>query len=275
LRDSVFILISKLFRRKVLCHLHGGYFRTWYRSVSPLLRKYVHWVHSKVDGQIVLGENLTDLYDDILDRRKIFVVPNGGNYDFKGVSRDPGKIRVLYLSNLIRTKGVMDVVHSLDYLKTDFSRLEFLFAGAFHEDEVGQEFRAFLDSTSFPVQYLGVVTGPAKTELLQRTDIFVFPTYYPNEGHPYAIVEALAAGLPVISTRHAAIPESVIHGVNGFLVDIKSPEQIAEKIGYLVENPDIRTKMAQESRRLYEEKFTEEKMIEKLIGVIDAVAGTS
>jgi len=116
LRDSVFILISRLFRKKIVSHLRGGNFRRWYESTGPVTRAYIRFVHRYVDIQIVLGENLRQLFDGLVDNDRIFVVPNGRDFDWPGTiaSEDPGngKTRILYLSNFIKTKGVLDVLFS-------------------------------------------------------------------------------------------------------------------------------------------------------------------
>jgi glycosyltransferase involved in cell wall biosynthesis len=114
------------------------------------------------------------------------------------------------------------------------------------------------------------VNGDKKYQLLSNSDIFIFPPKEP-EGHPYVIVEAMAAGLPIISTDKGAITESVKEGINGFIIEPGKPVQIAEKIAFLLEHPDIRLAMAGESRRLYEENFTEEKMVNKLHDIFNAV----
>jgi len=98
---------------------------------------------------------------------------------------------------------------------------------------------------------------------LADSDIFVFPPSAP-EGHPWVIVEAMAAGLPVISTDQGAISESVLDGENGFIVDPDSPEQIAEKIALLVKNEKLRKEMGRRSREVYENNLTEEKMVSGL-----------
>jgi glycosyltransferase involved in cell wall biosynthesis len=81
----------------------------------------------------------------------------------------------------------------------------------------------------------------------------------------------MAAGLPIISTDQGAITESVIDGCNGFIVEAGNPMQIADKINLLVETLDLRKEMARESRKLYEDKFTEEKMVERLTNVFNTV----
>ena len=85
----------------------------------------------------------------------------------------------------------------------------------------------------------------------------------------------MAAGLPIISTDQGAITESVIDGVNGFIVKKQNPQQIAEKIKILIEKSELRLKMGNESRRLYEENFTEEKMVERLTQAFNAVLSSS
>ena len=86
-------------------------------------------------------------------------------------------------------------------------------------------------------------------------------------------IEAMGAGLPIVSTDRGAITESVIDGKNGFIVGQKNPLQIAEKIKYLINNPEQRKKMGEESRRLYLENFTEDKMIARLSQTFNVVLG--
>ena len=92
-----------------------------------------------------------------------------------------------------------------------------------------------------------------------------------NEGHPWVIVEALAAGLPIISTDWGAITESVIDGDNGFIVSSKNPNSISQKIEELIKNEKLRNEMGKKSRFLYECKFTQKKLVANLKHVFDSV----
>ena len=278
LRDAVFILLSKLFRRRVLCHLRGGNFLSWYNASSRVTQWVVRIVHRRVDGQIVLGSNLRQLFSWILPEDKIFVVPNGGNYTIANEARqentnpDTDRCNVLFLGNFIGSKGVLDVLKASRIVNETYPKARFRFAGSWRDSETRTEFNRFMsENPHLAVDVLGPVTGDDKYKLLASSDLFVFPTYYPNEGHPWVIVEAMAAGLPIISTRHAAIPESVHDGVNGYLVEKHSPKQIAEKVIFLIKNPDVRQKMSGESRRIYLENFTEDIMVRKLGASFSAV----
>ena len=266
LRDVPFIIISKVFGRKVVCHLRGGYFHKWYESTNSMMRWIVRCTHSLVDGQIVLGEKLKWLFNNIIPEKKIFVVPNGRDFEFSfNSNKEANKVKILYLSNLIRTKGVLDVLLAVPEVYKIHKNIEFIFAGSERDTEVKKEIDQFLYKNGYlPVRFIGPIHGKEKYSLYEISDIFTFPTYYIMEGHPWVIIEAMAAGLPIITTNHAAITESVKDGVNGFIVEKQNPKQIAEKIIYLIENPDIRKKMGEASRRLYLENFTEEKMVERM-----------
>ncbi len=273
IRDSGFILISKLFSKKVICHLRGGNFKNWYTSANPFTRWLVRRVHSLVDGQIVLGQSLRNLFSGLMPEDKIFVVPNGGNYEnhLCGLEKTH-KPRVLYLANFIKTKGVMETVKAAPDVFDVHPDVAFVFAGNWIDESTRIEFKAFLNQhPHLPVILRGPVHGKEKYALLASSDVFVFPTYYPPEGHPWVIVEAMAAGLPVISTDQGAIAESVIHGRNGYIVEKRNPEAIAEKINLLIEQPELRKAMGAESRKMYLKNFTEDRMVERLSAVFDRV----
>jgi len=271
-RDAGYILIAKFFGRKVLTHLRGGYFKSWYDESGPKMQWFIRCIHKKVNGQIVLGNNLRPIFNWLLPDSKIYVVPNGGTFNVNYSARNHDKIRVLYLGNFIKTKGVLEVLYSAPEVCKKYKNVEYVFAGELLEPEIKNIFDSFKkEHPELPINIVGTVKGEAKIKVLNEADIFVFPTYYRNEGHPWVIVEAMAAGLPVISCNHAAISESVIEGVNGYLVEKQNVQQVVEKIDILASDKALRDKMGAESRRLYLENFTEEKMIERLSGVFKKV----
>lgn len=262
LRDVPFIILTKLFRKKVICHLRGGNFKNWYNNTNRFMQWVVRKTQKKIDGQIVLGECLRPMFTDFMDARKIHVVPNGGNYSIPEVEEKTEALQIVYLGNFIETKGVMDAIRAIGYL--DGAKCKLVCAGSFNDAAFEKRVRNEIAEKNLPVEILLPVSGEEKFRLLKQSDIFIFPTYYPNEGHPWVIIEAMACGLPVISTHHAAIPETVFDGVNGFLVEKQDPKHMTEKIQYLMDNPDILKKMGEESLRMYKEHFTEEIMIDKL-----------
>lgn len=101
---------------------------------------------------------------------------------------------------------------------------------------------------------------------LEKTSVFVLPSY--REGVPMSTQEAMAMGRPVITTDVPGCRETVVDGVNGFLVPVRNPEALAEKMCLFIEKPELISQMGLESRRLAEDRFDVHKVNEKLIGLL-------
>lgn len=273
LKDSVFVIISRVFRTTTLLQLRGSNFRNWLASTSKIMQAYVSFSLKRTQGVIVLGNNLRYLFSNFFPPDKIFVVPNGADFPVLPSSKkEMEKTRLLYLANLQGSKGIEDVISAVQKLKgrSSVGSLELNVIGDWFSDGIKGKVLDTVRSQELPVIFHGIAVGDRKWKFLSEADIFIFPPREP-EGHPWVIIEAMAAGLPIISTDQGAITESVIDGLNGFIVDPGRPDQIAEKIMLLMQNAELRMKMGQESRRLYEEKFTGEKMVERLTYAFHAV----
>jgi glycosyltransferase involved in cell wall biosynthesis len=123
------------------------------------------------------------------------------------------------------------------------------------------------------VSFAGVVWGERKAQLLVDADAFAYPTYYPLEAHPLVIVEALEAGLPVITTRWAAIPEIIEDGVNGLLVKTQDADDLAEKITQVIREPALRERICRANRRRFEDFYTHEHYGNRMVDVFQTLAG--
>jgi len=179
LRDSIFILIAKIFRKKVVCHLRGGNFRRWYESTSQLMRSYVNFVHRMVDIQIVLGGKLKGLFSGIVPENRIYVVPNGRDFDWADQmlvdAREDSTTRILYLSNFVKTKGVLDVLRAIPLVVEKYNDVEFVFAGTWFDADVKEEMLGLVKKCpQYPINIVGKVFGQEKLDLLRDADISCF-----------------------------------------------------------------------------------------------------
>ena len=118
------------------------------------------------------------------------------------------------------------------------------------------------------VKYIGPVRGEEKLELLKNTHILILPTYYPWEGQPFSIIEALAFGSPVITTRYRGIPEQIIDGYNGFFVKPQSPVEIARAVSKIARDKSWYCRMSRNAVKHYEENFTRNKYTNRVISVL-------
>ena len=269
-KDSLFILIAKLFGKKVLLQLRGSNFKAWIDRSSTITKKYVKYILKKTQGMIVLGNNLKYLFADYYTDDKVFVVPNGGNYIIpQRIKSD--EVKILYLSNLLASKGVEDVFKSIEIVQTK-TKIKFSIdlIGEWYNESTEEKCLFIKEKNQLPIRIHKSKGVTEKFQYLADADIFVFPPREP-EGHPWSIVEAMSASLPIVSTNQGAIIESVIDNKNGFIVEHNHPEQIAEKLKLLIEDIELRKKMSEASRELYLANFTEAKMVEKLTAVFNKI----
>lgn len=270
IKDSIYILICKLFNVEVLIQLRGSNFLNWVKKSSPFNRWFVKRILKKTAGVIVLGEKLRYLFADYYPDDKIFVIPNGGNIVFPAKTvHQNHKLNILYLANLQRSKGIEDVINAIIIVNGNRpEKVQLTVAGGWREEEVKDNCIKLTVKFKLPVTFAGAVSGDDKLRLLSQADLFVFTPREP-EGHPWSVIEAMAAGVPVITTDRGAITESIAHGINGFIVESHQPEAIALRIEQLIDDRELRTEMGIKNRKDYLEKYTENVMIEKYRHVFD------
>lgn len=261
LRDCLFLIPARLFRRKVVIHLHGGYFGTFFLNASSFMQRIIRYALGKADRAIVLGEVLGNAFNGVLPRDRVRVIPNGIPDLFKDHKRETRNGRrptVLFLSTLMREKGTLDVLKALPAVAARVPDVQAIFAGEWfraEDKELAQKLIHDLGLESC-VKFIGPVAPSQKCEVLKSADLFVLPTCYKYEGHPYVILEAMSAGLPVISTAVGCIPETVLDGKSGFVLDPQSKETLAEKIALLLSVEHLRKGMGEASRMRFLELYT-------------------
>ena len=103
------------------------------------------------------------------------------------------------------------------------------------------------------VVFTGYYPDKKLPKLYQAADVFAFSTFY--EHHPFAVLEALATGLPVVTTMVGGIPETVDNGKNGFLVEPFNPKQFSDRILYLLEHPVEAEEIGARARKTVEQKL--------------------
>lgn len=275
IKDSLFIIIAKLFGRRVLVQLRGSNFQNWINGASGLTKTYVRFMLRRTQGVIVLGNKLRYLFEPYFKPGQIFVIPNGADYELPARSRQTGMVKILYLSNLLSSKGIGDVFDAIVILNEEVKKG---LLPPFSVDLIGEWLHVhtkdyclgLLEKYQLPIVVHSSEASKQKLQFLADADVFVFPPREP-EGHPWSIVEAMAAGLPVISTDQGAITESVIDGTNGFIVAPGQPGMIAGKLRTLILDKSLREQMGKASRALYLTNFTEARMVDRYTDTFHAL----
>lgn len=251
-RDSLFVFFIKLFRVKIVFHLHGKGIQ---QQCKNKLKACLYRVTFKNTVVINLSKGLNYDLKDIY-KGKIYNIPNGIPDDFISSRVDEiESTNLLYLSNLVKSKGVLDLLYALEKLKGEDLN--------YHLNIVGNPADIGIDELKSTISDLGLndkveVLGPKykKDKLieLQNGDIFIFPTYFKNECFPLSILEAIQNENVVISTDNGAIKE--ILEDCGVVVDKRDIEALSYEIRDLIKNKERIKTLQKKSRTKYLKKYT-------------------
>lgn len=163
---------------------------------------------------------------------------------------------VLFIGELLRRKGVVDLLDAVDRLRDRGAppfELRILGDNRPGLDPAKDQMVAEITRRG----HTDAMTGPvARHEVyrhLSEADLYVFPTF--TEGQPFTVIESLAAGVPIVSTRIQAITNMIVDGVHGRLVPVEDPAALADAMEELLSDPEQRRRISEANRRLARERF--------------------
>jgi glycosyltransferase involved in cell wall biosynthesis len=162
--------------------------------------------------------------------------------------RPADPFRICYMGRLEMGKGVLYLLKAWKQLK--LKDAELLLMGEVRP-EVARAVGGYMSSN---VRMPGFVQSTAMAQALRRCSVFAFPSLH--EGFGLVLLEAMASGVPVIATRTSGAPDCVTEGEEGFIVQPRSSEEIAEKIEWCYRNREALVWMGQKARRKVETNFT-------------------
>jgi glycosyltransferase involved in cell wall biosynthesis len=202
---------------------------------------------------------------------RVAVVPNGTPDPHpNGMPRDGST--VLFLSNLLRRKGVAESLETALRVVERHPSARFIFAGDWEDERLEHEMRELAERAGDTIRFVGSVGDSEKRRLLLSSSVLLFPPVLP-EGHPRVVLEALAAGLPIVTTDRGAIAETVPNGEAGFVLPEPDSNELADCVLRLLEDKELRIRMGEGARRRYLERFTLEHADRRMADWLSRVAG--
>lgn len=175
-------------------------------------------------------------------------------------------LKFLFIGRLLKEKGIHEFVQAAKLVKKIYPDTEFTVLGAIDRHNLGALQQTELDSliSSNIIQYPGHVSNIK--DWIADNHVFVLPSY--REGVPRSTQEAMAIGRAVITTDVPGCRETVVDGLNGFLVPKWDPEALAKKMIYFIEHPEQARLMGAESYKIAVEKFDAEKVNPRLVNIL-------
>lgn len=227
LRDGIYIILSKIFNNKVLLFIHG--FNEKCLKNKILLKGYFF-----SDSIILLSDEFRIKIKNAGYKKNIYISLNPvskeiSNYFTTNIIEErklKKPLNILFLARIEEEKGIMIALKAFEILINKKELLHFYIAGNGSKLKDAEAY--VLNNKIKNVHFLGFIKGDEKLEILKESDIFLFPTYH--EGLPINILEAMSAGLPIVTRPVGGINDFFENGNMGYLIKTKNPVDFAEKI---------------------------------------------
>lgn len=267
LKDAPFVLLCKLFGRKVIIHQHN-------KGMSSCIgKKPYKWLlpYTYRNTKVILLSWL--LYNDVekvVKKEQVIVCPNGipavDNNEFN-IERNNEVTRLLFLSNLIPSKGVYVLLDACKMLKEKGYRFVCDFVGGESKEITRDIFENEVNIRNLKeyIIYHGPKYGDEKKSIFTNADIFVQPTM--NDCFPLTLLEAMQYRLPIITTNIGAICD-IVNDTNGYVCECGNPDSLANAIEELLKNEKKRIELGNNGYSLFNEKFTLAEFNKNIIDIL-------
>jgi glycosyltransferase involved in cell wall biosynthesis len=262
-RSSAYVIYSDLlWDCGIILHIHGSDFDDFIEHANPLRKRYIKYVFNSTDRLVVLSKKWKDVVSGLCPLENIVILPNAVNAEkYSPKYEEFNEINVVFISHMIERKGVVELVEAIrDLDHKTLERLKIYLAG---DGPLKQKVMK-LSSNIENVEYLGYVSEEKKIELLNGGSIYMLPSH--AEGLPFAILEAMAGGNAIVSTRVGSIPE-IIGPDQGILIPPKNSCELTTAIEELVASPERLQNMKRANSEEVRESYSWDSVREDLISM--------
>ena len=256
-------------KTKIIYTVHGAVFEAPFKILPKKLFLWLEKLTAPRKHKIIcVSQNDKNLWlkNQAASEEKLVVVRNGldwENISFleKEKAREelalPKEAQIIgCIANFYPEKGLEYLVEAANILKQENKNLIFAVIG----DGKGRKNLASLIKKYRLENFLLLGRKSNSAQFLKAFDSFILPSV--KEGLPYVILEAMAAGLPIVASEVGGIPEMVENGQNGFLVEPRDTQTLARKIAEVLDNPTLAQKFSRASKEKLPQ-FSLQKMIDK------------
>ncbi len=273
-KDAIFAQMVKLFKVKIVYHLHG---QGIYKVINSSKNKYRIYKYVFKSADIIILSKML-LFDIIKVRdvsKNVFILPNGIpksviTFPERNHNGSPKEIRILYLSNYIPAKGALLALKAFHSILMQSNKpVSFELFGGISNQAYFDSIKDYVRENKLEahVSINSGIYGEEKIRKMETCDIFLFPSRF--ECFPLSIIEAMMCGLCIVSTAVGAIPELVLENNCGLLSKPEDLEELTSILSMIVENDDLREKYSKNSLKSFEDKYQMEAFENSLINIIN------
>lgn len=258
-RKSLFILPAHLLRVPYLLHMHGGNFIEFYRGRSAPVRAFIRWLYRHACRVIALSEEWRAPLEEMAPGSRVVVIPSPVEIPQWRAALDGDPPTVVFLGVIKARKGVHDLLRAWPAVRAAVPGARLVLAGVGDTEEALALARE-LGIADF-VETPGWVLGEAKHELLRRAWAFALPSHV--EALPMSVLEAMAAGVPVVATHVGGIPMAV-DAESGVLLEPHDVGALEAALIELLRDEGKRMAMGHAARERARRQFSADALVPRL-----------
>ncbi|MFZ7942058.1 glycosyltransferase [Neobacillus sp. 19] len=257
--------LAKGLGRKVIWHIHGE------EQLNNLLGKISV---AAADQIIVVSQTVSERYKKLFPKQKskFMVVHNGVEVMTTAPQKTNPAFTITMVGTIIEGKRQDLAISAVAELVKQGYNVQLQIIGEkppWHTDGYKHSLYKLVSQYNLEscVSFLGWLENPFDTIL--HSHVFILPS--DTEGMPLSIIEAMALGLPCISTNVGGVPELIEDGKTGFIIKPGNVAELVEKLALLLDQPALCERMGQQARETYESHFTKKLFVKGVAGVINTV----
>jgi glycosyltransferase involved in cell wall biosynthesis len=268
-RKGLLLLLARALGLPAIAHLHAADIHGFYGRLPPPGRRALAALFRRATHCIVLGRVWQDWLTAELGvpAARITILPNGvptpPAQEHAEAASPATAPDLLFLGNLLPRKGLDDLLHALGRPALLATPWRLVVAGG--GDPAPYRRLAAELGLGGRIAFAGWLTTEAAGEALQRARALILPSH--REGLPLVILEALARGIPVVTTPVGAIPDHLVHEETALLVPPGDPDALAAAIARLLADPALARRLSENGRALHRARFSEERFLADLVAI--------
>lgn len=249
--------------------IHGGAFADFLEELSPEQRAQAGAALRSARAVAFLSDRWAERIQELVGELNWTVIPNAVDFPVIPPDERPARapdapVTFLFIGTLRPLKGLYELIDAARILRDRGGEppVRFLVVGRGRDDEEAAIRAHYAKDPTGTMEFAGIQRGEGKLDAFRQADALLLPSH--TEGQPLVILEAFAAGLPVIATTVGAIPEIIGEGTHGLLIPPRDPEAIAQAVVRLAADPSLRQRMGETNQALFREQYTLERYVERV-----------
>jgi glycosyltransferase involved in cell wall biosynthesis len=259
-RKAVLMALARQAGWPIVFHLHGGGFARFYEEeCTPLQRRVVRRFLDEAACIVTVSERWQSWMRTVTTNPRITSIPNPVALPPSVPRERPGAL-VAFVGRCEQAKGIFDLIEAVNEVSETIPAVRLECAG---DGDIDAALRhVAVRGIRANVHFTGWLSQRGREDLLARATVFVLPSHV--EGLPMSLLEAMAAGCPVIATRVGGIPDVVTDGLNGLLVPAGDRDALALALHRLLVDRGLAQRLGREARETIRRRFTTGHAMERL-----------